>query len=147
MKIFRKLAVPLVALVVLLYLRSSERIDPAEHDRWCEQLMAKGKSAEARAWFEEGDAKGELRTVYEFDNVRTHTIIQELYDLGAAKVTATDIDSEPGFGETTDVLIVALPQDAEHRAKLFRYENRHSGFFGLGGVSDQGQKYLFLWWD
>lgn len=147
MKTLRKLAVPLVALAVLLYFRSGSRMDAAEHDRWCEQLMAKGKSAEAKAWFEDGDAKGELRTVSEFDNARTQAIIEELYDLGAAKVTAADIDSEPGFGDTTDVLIVALPEDGEQRAKLFHYENRHSGLFGFGGASDESQKYLFLWWD
>lgn len=115
-------------------------------DEEIKKVMERGKSAEALAWAHEADGTDELRTIHELNNELSLQIIKDLYDLGAVKVTAAEIDSDPDFGETTNVLIVELPEDAAARRQLFQYESKHSGGLGFVGTADKGQKYLFFYW-
>ncbi|PQO33257.1 hypothetical protein C5Y96_10410 [Blastopirellula marina] len=147
MAFLRKHGLWIVVVVALLVLRSQRGgFSPEELDAHCQQLMEEGKSAEALAWSREA-TDDDLRTIYEYDNDRTLEIIEEIYKLGAAKVTAVDIDVDPDFGETTDILIVTLPENPTQRADLLQYESQLAQWTGVGGTSDRGQKYLMLWWD
>src|SRR5262245_46835518 len=102
-------------------------------DAFCERVLNKGKCAEARSWALEAEGTTQLRTIYEFDNPRSREIIQQLYDLGAERVTACDIDVEAGVGETTNVLVVTLPSDSEARKKLLNSERSHARRLGFDG--------------
>lgn len=135
----------LVAFVITmrLLLPSNAGLD----DEWFEQLMKDGESAEALSWAKEADGTDELRTIYELGNEESREIIERLYELGAVRVTAIDIDTEPGFYASTDALVVELPDEAAKRKKLFRHESWHAGGFGFFGTPDTGQKYLLFWWD
>lgn len=114
-------------------------------DAFCERILATGKNAEARAWALEAKGTAHLRTIHELDNAESLAIIEKLYTLGAERVMACDIDTEPGVGETTDVLIVTLPNAKEARKRLLSYERSHAGRRGFGGVKDVGQRYMFIW--
>lgn len=147
MKFLRKNGILIVATTALVFLTIyGDDMGPEEHDAFCNELIAKGKSEEALTWSRE--ASDDIRrTIYEFDNARSAQIIEEIYELGALKVMAVDIDSEPDIGETTDTLIVTLPDEPSKRASLLRYENRLARWTGMGGTADRGQKYMLLWWD
>ena len=114
-------------------------------DAFCERILATGKNAEARAWALEAKGAAHLRTVHELDNAESLAVIEKLYTLGAERVTACDIEKEPEGGETTDVLIVTLPNEKEARKQLLSYERSHARRRGFGGVKDAGQRYMFIW--
>lgn len=115
-------------------------------DSFCEGLLKKGRSAEARAWALEAKGTAQLRTLHELDNAKSLEIIEELYELGAERVTACDIETAPGVGETTNVLVVTLPAEPGARKRLLRFERSHAGRLGFGAARERGQKYTLLWW-
>jgi hypothetical protein len=135
-----------VLLAALLTIRFLLPSGTAVDDAQLEQMMQDGKSAEALAWTKEADGTDELRTIHELNNEQSLEIIQRLYDLGAVCVTAVDIESDPDFGETTNILIVELPDDTPLRKQLFKYESKQARSVGFNGVTDTGQKYLFFYW-
>jgi hypothetical protein len=131
------------SVITLWYLRGQQN-EP--DDAFCEQMLAKGKSAEARAWALQATGSTQLRTIHELDNTKSLEIIQKLYELGAERVMACDIETAPEVGETTNILVVTLPADREARKRLLQYECSHAGGLGFDGVKDKGQRYMFLWW-
>jgi len=119
MKFLRQYGVLLLAIAALVFLKfQGTELSPEENDAYCEQLISEGKSAEALAWSREASDE-KWRTIYEYDNARSAAIIEEIYELGAQKVVAADIDSDPDIGETTDVLIVTLPNDANNEQSFY----------------------------
>jgi hypothetical protein len=114
-------------------------------DSFCESFLRSANKKEARAWLNEaqGDAG---RTLGEMDTPTSLSVILELYGIGAEEVTAVEI-KPAGCGETTDTLIVTLPAEKERREDLFAWEKEHAESNGFDPVKDEGQKYLFLFWD
>ena len=148
MKFLRENGLWLVLVLSLSYLvfQISNSPGSEEQDAYYEQMMSVGKSAEALAWAREATDE-DRRTIDEYENDRTLEIIEEIYQRGAAKVTAVEIDVDPGIGETTDILIVTLPEDPSQRAEVLKCRSLLPQWTGIGGTADRGQKYLMLWWD
>lgn len=114
-------------------------------DSICENFLQSANKKEALAWIKESQGPAD-RTIGELDVPASLSIIQELYEMGAKEVTAVKIKEE-GEGETTDILIVTLPMAREKREDLFAWEEDHAESEGFDGVKDEGQKYMFLFWD
>lgn len=104
-------------------------------DQLCERLLRKSDKAEAREWL-----RSAARSIGGRSSTESIALVEELYALGATEVVAVDI----GTGQTTDTLVVVLPEDAAARKKLFELEEALMKTAGFDKSSDQGQKYLFL---
>lgn len=114
-----------------------------EADSFCSNILAKKNHKEARQWLNEA-TKSDIRTIGEKNSSGSRNIVERLYNMGAVNVEAADIDRVTGYGETTNVLIVQLPDDPVKRKKLFSYEAKISSANGFDPTSDDGQKYMFL---
>ncbi len=126
------------------------RIPPAEPgsgrgaDAFCLDLLAKKSHREALSWVSESNA-GDFRTVGEQSPAESLKIVKRLYTNGAKKVWAVDLEIYPGEGQSTNILIVELPDQKELRANLFLLEARCAASGGFDPVSDDGQHYMFLY--
>jgi hypothetical protein len=76
-------------------------------------------------------------------------VVQGLYDLGAVRVTAVEVDgrAEKARYQDTSTLIVELPKDTAMRARLFKWEAEVARKEGWGHADDWGQDYLLIWRD
>ena len=59
-------------------------------------------------WAKEVEGSDKLRTIHDLDSAQSLAIIEKLYELGAVKVTAIEIESDPIVGETTNMLTVGF---------------------------------------
>jgi hypothetical protein len=113
------------------------------------------ESEEALAWLEAASPE-KLRTISGHEGSegrlnrksRAVAFVKKIYELGAVRVVAVDINREFPEHEDTDKLIVELPKDPEARAKIFRFHND----FALSRcwdaeTPDEGGRYLMFWWD
>ncbi len=121
----------------------SDPNEPHPADAFCLNLLATKEHREARAWLAEASATS-LRTIGEQSPRDSRTIVDALYRDGAVDVQAVDIDQDPRLGETTNVLVVKLPAEAELRAKLFKHEGRIARSNGFDPQGDTGQTLMFL---
>jgi hypothetical protein len=112
-------------------------------DSFCEELLRKKPHKDAIAWVKEGK-KGDIRTIGEQSAEDSRKIVQLLVRAGAEKIHALDIEVGAGLGETTDTLIVELPEARDARSKLFAFATAVSTAHGLGPVSDDGEKFILL---
>ena len=115
-------------------------------DIFCLEMLEKPDKAEAMQWFKEGISNGKVRTVGELNEKKTEKILTNLYELGSITVFAVEIDSYEDGDQTTDSLIVELPEDKNLRAKLFKEIGKHAIKQGFDPDEDVGQKYLFMHW-
>ncbi len=113
-------------------------------DRECRKLIADHGNREALGWLQESKPKN-IRTLGEQSPSESLRIAQDLYDAGAVKVLAVKIDSEPGVGETTNIVCVEMPVGLDSRQRLFKIEVQQASDAGFDPVSDDGQTYLFLY--
>lgn len=117
--------------------------DGRREDAVCADLLQRKTHAEALPWLEQSK-DGDIRTIGEQDPATSLAIAKELHQAGAVKVHALDIERDPNLGETTNTLIVELPEGLEQRRKLFAIEARTAKSAGFDPVPDQGQHYMFL---
>jgi hypothetical protein len=118
--------------------------DPGAHeaDRAFVRKMLEKPHAEALSWLKEG-SEGSMRTLGEMGRAPSERLVSKLYKLGAVKVLAAEID--PGDnGQSTDHLLVELPQDPKARAKLFKFESQHAESEGFDPTPDIGQEYIYF---
>lgn len=116
-------------------------------------LTGKPDAAEALAWLREAKAPGD-RTITGGDGkgwrgAKAIAVMQELYDLGAVRVSAVKISGrvEQSKQQDTSHLIVQLPKDKKKRAGLFAWQAKFVRKFGYDPTPDDGQDYLLLWRD
>jgi hypothetical protein len=95
--------------------------------------LAANITREARAWL----SGGEGRNLGEHDSKESIQIVESLYRRGAREVIAVG-----GTDESTDILIVVLPDDENARAQVFDFQNAYDSEFDP--TPDEGQKYMFL---
>lgn len=115
-----------------------------KQDPFCRNLLQTKTHREALEWVSES-RDHDIRTIGEQDPAESLKIVKRLYADGARQVSAVDLELYPGEGQSTNVLIVELPNDAESRKKLFNLEARVAASEGFDPVSDDGQHYMFLY--
>jgi hypothetical protein len=144
-RIFLALIVFMAATGLLLWL-FPDRVEPDAgnaSDKLCADLLTHKEHVEALSWLQQS-RPGNERTLGEHDPAHSLAIVESLYDSGARKVHALDIDKEPGIGETANILCTELPDDKAKRQKLFKIEARKASAEGFSPMPDQGQAYLFM---
>jgi len=87
----------------------------------------------------------DLRTIGEQSPAESIAIVKRLYEEGARKIWAVDLEIYPNEGQSTNILIVELPDEQKLRKKLFHLEARCAASEGFTPVSDDGQHYMFLY--
>jgi hypothetical protein len=113
-------------------------------DAFCRDLLQKKSHREALSWVSES-SEGNIRTIGEQTPKESLAIVKRLYEQGAKQVWAVDLEVYPNEGQSTNTLIVELPEQAELRKQLFHLEGRVAASEGFDPVSDNGQHYLFLY--
>jgi hypothetical protein len=114
---------------------------------------SKPDAAEALAWLREARAPGD-RTITGGDGKgwrgpKAIAVVQELYDLGAVRVTAVEISGrvEQSKQQDTSRLIVQLPKGKKKRAGLFAWEAKFARKSGWDPTPDDGRGCLLIWRD
>jgi len=109
-------------------------------------ILASGRAREAMSWLKESSVPerslGECRSCE--SSVK---LVQELYDSGAVKVWAFDIDGEPTEEQNSGRLIVELPENPMTRANLLAKCNEIGAEQGFDPEQDYGQRYTILMLD
>jgi hypothetical protein len=115
----------------------------ADEEAFVNRLM-EGCRAEARAWLHEATATN-LRRLGPWGPDLALEYVERLYELGAKHVLAVQIEAIAGVGEeSTDHLLIELPDSRQQREGLFKLEAELAEAQGLDHVSDHGQKYLYM---
>jgi hypothetical protein len=113
-------------------------------DQFCRDLLEKKTHREAMSWV--GESKDhDVRTIGEQDPKESLAIVKRLYDDGAKQVWAVGLELYPNEGQSTNTLIVELPNEPKLRKTLFHLEARCAASEGFAPVSDDGQHYMFLY--
>jgi hypothetical protein len=142
------LLVSLVAMAFLgwfLFVRipSPEPGSGAHQDTFCRELLDTKTHREALAWVKESKDR-DIRTIGEQSPEKSLKIVERLYQEGAERVWAVDLEIYPNEGQSTNTLVVELPTGPKLRKKLFLLEARVAASGGFDPVSDDGQHYMFL---
>jgi hypothetical protein len=118
---------------------------PSDFDRDFIKQMLSTRKAEALEWLR-GSGETSVRNLGEMGEEESLQFVQRLYELGAAKVLAVEIEDfhQVGNDQTTNHLLVQLPMDIPARARLFEFGTRHAESEGFDGESDRGQEYLYF---
>lgn len=127
---------------------SAPTVNNAQNDAALQKMIATTPhKAEALAWLQTKD--GKTRTIGDSsenlnaaDSLR---LAQDLYNAGAVRVVAVDIESDT-FLETTSTLIVELPPAPNDRKRVFVVEARVAKANGFDSAMDTGQKWAMLHW-
>jgi hypothetical protein len=109
--------------------------------QFIKQFLASNK-AEAREWLR-ANSDASFRNLGEMEVDESIEFVQRLYDLGAEKVLAVEIDEYPE-GANTGHLLVQLPAADDARERLFAFEREHAESHGFEGTPDDGQEYVYL---
>ena len=130
-----------------LTLERARGVSPAPVTQADSELTARlleSRVAEALGWLV-GSREDATRTLGEMATEDSIAFVENLYERGAERVLAVEIQSCPGTeDETTNTVLVQLPRAKAARRKLFSFEKRHAEAEGFDGEPDAGQAYLFL---
>jgi len=111
-----------------------------------EELLNSGESKEALAWLQGG--KPESRSLGELPSTTASiTLVQEVYALGATRVTAANIDTYDTGEENTGKLIVSLPKESSARERVFAWCAERAEQLGFEPERDVGQEHIFVMLD
>jgi hypothetical protein len=98
----------------------------------------------ARHWLC-GDPDTSDRTLGEFDHELSVELIDGLHSLGVVEALAVEIEDIPGEdGQTTNHLVLRLPEALEERSRVFAFCNAYARSLGFDPEFDHGQQYLYL---
>ena len=111
------------------------------YNQFIRQFLASNK-AEALEWLGGGSDES-FRNLGEMEAGESMQFVQRLYDLGAEKVLAVEIDEYPE-GANTGHLLVQLPGADAARERVFAFEREHAESHGFDGTADEGQEYLYF---
>jgi len=116
----------------------------ADQDPFCRKLLDTKTHREALEWVKESKGR-DIRTIGEQSPEESLKTVERLYQEGAERVWAVDLEIYPNGGQSTNNLVIELPADPKLRGKLFRLETRVAASEGFDPVSDDGQHYMFLY--
>ena len=106
------------------------------------KLLRTKNKAEASEWLR----RSAYHFVDELEHEASVALVDELYQLGATKVMAVMIEGNLPY-QSTDRLIVFLPDDAKARRALFAWNNTLERSMGFDADVDRGQEHMFVWFD
>lgn len=106
------------------------------------RLLRRKDRFEAAAWLKGSDK----RNIGEMSNKDATALVRKLYEWGAVKVIVAYIKENAGY-ESTDHVVVTLPDDAKARQRITRWISRHTQRMGFDPVEDHGQRHAFVWFD
>jgi hypothetical protein len=115
-----------------------------QQERLCRRLLAIHPHREARVWLQQGK-DGDQRNLGEQTPEDSRAVVDTLYRLGVTDVQAVDIGQEPGWGESCNTLVAALPGDPRLRRQILRYADEQAASQGFDGVPDEGQRHVLLY--
>ena len=92
-------------------------------DAFATELYAHLDRVEARQWLREGPRTKQKRSIHTYSAAKTTKLVEELYAAGAKTVWVLS-PGDSGVLTTSDVLLVALPEDTQHRLALARIHAR-----------------------
>jgi hypothetical protein len=122
------------------------RVDPDEAARtqaFVQERLA-GPTAGAREWLR-GASDASRRNLGEMDTDVSIELVEHLHDLGSGNVLAVDITDITGCDDqTTNHVLVQLPDDPESRARVFSLCNALTKEQGFDAEPDHGQEFLYL---
>lgn len=98
------------------------------------EALDRGNAKEARGWLDESVN----RVFYDIGRGDSVQMVDDLYKLGAKKVTALV------QGPEADSLIIELPSDKAKRKAIFAWEASYQTKHGGVATKDEGQDYLIL---
>jgi hypothetical protein len=113
--------------------------EAAQTDAFCEILMEKGKTEDARQWI-----KDKNHTLGEMDWRASKRLVDRLFALGCVKLLACEIDVYDDGHENTGHLVVKLPKERSTRAKLFLTLDKLTEDAGYTPGQDDGQRYFYV---
>jgi hypothetical protein len=114
-------------------------------DSFCEAFLQKPNTHEALSWLK--NKRWTERNIGELNHRDSLAVVRTLYKLGAKLVVAVDLDEEIALSETCDSLVVVLPPGIRSRRQVVQWCSGHSVEQGFDPIVDEGQRYVFLWWD
>lgn len=114
-------------------------------EEFIRKLLKRKDKAEAMTWLR-GHNSAPYRNIGEMTNENSIEFVRQLYDFGAIEIVVVDIARNPPF-ESTDSLVVTLPDRPALRGAILEFSNRRALEMGLEEVQDLGQQYLFVWFD
>jgi len=117
-----------------------------DNDTFCIKMLQSQNQKEALSWLHEAKTISD-RTIGEMDTQESLYIITDLYSLGAEDIIAVEISPTSWGGETTDLVVLKLPEDRKKREVLFHWEKSHAEKNGFDAVKDEGQSFMFINWD
>lgn len=110
-----------------------------------------GNSKEALSWLQSyGDGVRSLSGSegnsgeHFYANETAINLIKLIYQLGAIKIHAVDIDDYEAEDQDTDTLFIELPNDELQRAKIFEFVNDFATKRGWDATKDENQKFLLM---
>jgi hypothetical protein len=117
--------------------------DPAE---------PKGPKYEARAWLAANRNPSALASNRFGETEVAAAFVDSLYQMGAESVYVVNVEDDSSWirtegGPYADALWIRLPGDPQMRARIFAIDEREARHEGFDPDRDQGQQYLFFWWD
>ncbi len=124
-------------------LRKTADPNALETAAFIEQRLA-GRTAPALAWLGEATADAE-RTLGEMDPKLSVEFVEALSKLGAAEIVAVDIEVALGTdGQTSNHLVIRLPEDSQARARVLGFCSVIAKDQGFDAMIDSGQAWEFL---
>ena len=111
-------------------------------------LLRKKDRVEALGWLT-SSPPGVSRGVGEMCDEDSVALVRKLYKWGVTEVIAVEIGISPNRRfESTDTLIVVLPDDAAVRKRVLDWNNKRSEKMGYEAIEeDRGQRYVLVWFD
>jgi hypothetical protein len=106
--------------------------------------LLQSRRRDAAEWLGEA-ADLDSRCIGPLDRERASALVRQLVKLGAVRVLAVELQTTPGTtSESTNHLLVELPDGLGARQRLFEFEADHAIAQGYDPVGDTGEQYLYL---
>jgi hypothetical protein len=109
-----------------------------KHEEFIAKFRIQPNQSEAREWL----AGDENRNLGEMAPEESREVIEAGYKAGAVKIIAVEIQ-----GESTNCLIVELPEKGIKRKRVFEWDNELAQQSGFDPDDDWGQNELFMFFD
>jgi hypothetical protein len=116
--------------------------DADKEEAFVRKLLRKRDRVEALGWMD-GATPPTYRNLGESPAPESLALIKRLYAMGAKEVFVVDIRRN-GIYESSEKLILRLPEDPAERRKVFSWANIVIIRRGFDPNEDYGQEYLFV---
>jgi hypothetical protein len=103
------------------------------------------EAPEALEWLR-GSGPASYRYLAEYPNEQSIELIEQLYAVGARRVSAVKFDVNPPY-ESINTLKIDLPDEADARQRVFEWINEKTVLQGYDPDEDTGQGSVSLWFD